>query len=786
MSKITHILFLICLALSCAGNVHGQAKDSILLQLRIMDSIAAKPLEYCTIEIRDAADKTIGGGITNTSGIFQVVIPAGIVSLHISRTGYMQKHLSNIKIAGTIEILLWPKIEALKTVTVAGRKVQRDVDKLTYKVDHNKFPEATKALRVLKDVPLLAVDGTGAIQVKNSSNVMIYVNGKLATAEVVHALTAGMIKTVEVITNPSAAFDADGGGSIINIVLEKPAQHQLRGNAGFILGDSRKLFFPSANINFGTQQVFATASLSFQKSVQNAIFDTHRFNAATTSSYMNEGHSRSVIYLPAASAAVFYDLDSSAEISATISVNKNKVQSDINSADQFQSNTRVSVETGVKNLQSNYDAAAEYKKRFSIHSGMTIDYRFSAANATNSRTLSTSYDNIRYLLFADSVHDRQHAAKLFFYTAFFQQKLKAEYGVAGFTENIVNRFSAATIEHATGIFEYDTANTDKLLLKQSQLAAFATGKFKLAGCNWRLGLRYEYFYQTYRSNKIAALFNRNYHNLFPNMVVQKKLGKTALLFNYQRKIRRPDASVLSPFVFKYGIGETYRGNKLVQAEFINKYELNFDINNTKAFYELSAYVNHTRQPIVYLTSSADSLLANTYANAGWLVVSGLSVAAKFDLTDKIQVNVNGFGGLYKYAGELASTSRRSGFNCGISINYAQEIPGVFSIYADLHYKRLSYEFQSYTLRYPDINVSAERSCWKDRLLIGLGWNSVFNNSVRSQYRFSDAHIQQVRNSRSTVSMVNFSVTYIFGKYFMRDKTQQGIEKQEVKTLEVLK
>ncbi len=201
---------------------------------------------------------------------------------------------------------------------------------------------------------------------------------------------------------------------------------------------------------------------------------------------------------------------------------------------------------------------------------------------------------------------------------------------------------------------------------------------------------------------------------------------------------------------------------------------------------MSTYLKHTKNPIIYLSSTTDTLLSNRYANAKFLTVAGLSISAKKSLSDALQINTNIFFENYRFSNEYLITDRYSGINFGGSVNISNEFKHLFSSYIDITYTNKVYDYQSFSTKYPNVSLTIERNFWKDKLLIGLAWNNIFNTGVKSRYVFNDNNIYQIRNSTSNTNLILLNINYNFGKFFMSNKSQRSINQTDVKKLEIRK
>ncbi|RZK50973.1 MAG: TonB-dependent receptor, partial [Pedobacter sp.] len=198
----------------------------------IIDSLTKQPVDYATISLIKIKDnKTVNGGVTDDKGKVSLQnVPADEYKLTIGFIGYKSKTVS---VKTTLQkpdfavgnILLSPTSNTLNEVNVVGAKavVENKIDRLVYNAEADATNAGGDATDVMRKVPMLSVDINGNVQLRGSS-VRVLINGKPSgtmansVADALKMIPADQIKSVEVITNPSAKYDAEGSGGIINII----------------------------------------------------------------------------------------------------------------------------------------------------------------------------------------------------------------------------------------------------------------------------------------------------------------------------------------------------------------------------------------------------------------------------------------------------------------------------------------------------------------------------------------------------------------------------------------
>ena len=209
---------------------------------RVVDQISAEPLEYATITLLNKKDQSlITGGITDENGRFAIETTATAFTVKIAFLGYVTENLNNTQIENNTidlqEIRIRPNVSVLEKIEVVAEKSQTvfHLDKRVFNVGKDLSSAGGSALDVLNNVPSVDVNIDGAVSLRGNANVQILINGKLSVmtsgnSNTLGTISAEMIDRVEVITNPSAKYEAEGTSGIINIVIKKDKRKGLNGS----------------------------------------------------------------------------------------------------------------------------------------------------------------------------------------------------------------------------------------------------------------------------------------------------------------------------------------------------------------------------------------------------------------------------------------------------------------------------------------------------------------------------------------------------------------------------
>ena len=304
MKKITS-LFLLLALLTLSYNIFATEVVSHAepeIKGKVIDVETDGPLEYATVSLFNSQDSTlVTGVITDMKGEFSLKTKPGKYYVVIQFMGYEPKTI-NINLKEKVNlgnIIMRPDSALLEEVEVVAEKstMSMTLDKRVFNVGKDVSSTAGNAIEVLDNIPSVNVDVEGNVSLRGDSGVQILVDGKVSglagvsTQDALRSLQADMIEKIEVVTNPSVRYDAEGTAGIINIVLKKDkrkgfnASVDLRG--GFPVQWGEKFFkedFPfqtgvgaSLNYRFKKFNVFANYNFNYRDDISDGYTMTEYF-----------------------------------------------------------------------------------------------------------------------------------------------------------------------------------------------------------------------------------------------------------------------------------------------------------------------------------------------------------------------------------------------------------------------------------------------------------------------------------------------------------------------------
>jgi outer membrane receptor protein involved in Fe transport len=617
----------------------------------VIDSVTKKPMDYASVGLyRSGGKAPITGVITDEKGNFRLDnIKPGNYKLVITFIGYPNKTIDPVtttdskpdKNLGTVVVSSGAK--TLKEVTVTGQAplIENHIDKIVYNAEKDLTAAGGNASDVLQKVPLVSVDLNGNVAIRGDQNVKVLINGKPSGAtsaslsDVLKTIPADQIKTIEVITSPSAKYDAEGSAGIINIITK---QKNVSGISGSISG------------GIGTRQNNGNFNLNYNKNrfslsinsggnftwPQTSLTDFHQeFERGTIHTSQDiKGTSLVKRYGTLSSATASYDFNAFNNISSTFRYNKggfNTVGNSVTNKYDFNNPTNpdstysyANNSTG-HNSFGGFDWSVDYTHKFKkegheiiisgqwSHSSIVTDYTtlFTPEKLQNQKNNIDGINN-EYTIQAD-------------YTLPISKTLKLEAG----GKEIIRRISStsAVFDPSTGgDFIYNPTNSSLYDYNQNVTAGYSVFTITLPkSFSILAGARYEY--TAIHGDPVSlgetdlTQFNNDYSTFIPSLTIQKQLTPTQTLkLSYSKRITRPSLTFLNPFLNKNNILAQSVGNPFLAPEVSQTVELNYNTFIKSSVINTSIYYKHTNGLIenladpIYVEGQPGTL--SIYQNAG--------------------------------------------------------------------------------------------------------------------------------------------------------------------------
>lgn len=636
----------------------AQSDDSYVISGKIIEEASKQPIPYATVVGKDNdTEQVIAGASSNEKGLFSLVLPRPNVFVEVKFMGYQTLRIDSVIFQGGKadlgELSLISNVTDLEGVEIRAEKssVEFKLDKRVFNVGKDISSTGMGALEVLNNVPSVNVDIEGAITLRNNSGVQILINGKpsvLADEQsgALGSITADQIEKIEVITNPSAKYEAEGSAGIINIVLKKDSKKGLNGsisaNTGWPHNHSigGSMNYRTENFNFFTQfgagyrslpRYFNNENTSFEDSTSvfsdGIDFRNENFYNITlgTDYHINEFNvitlSGSFAYeiedQPSATTFNITDLEgnsiSSWEREESTQATNPKWEYDLQYVKQFKNDKDHRLELSALGRYFGKDLSSEFTNR-----------GISGSEPLPDQETRTNFRQGDYTFKAD-------------YTNPLTDKINIETGAQYVLNDVGNDF--AVFNEENGEFIADSNFTNNFEFIQNVLGIYATGSYEGEKWGVKLGLRGE---NTILNTLLTNTNERNelnYTNLFPTLHMSYKFSKRySIQAGYSRRIYRPRLWDLNPFFNIRNNFNIRQGNPNLMPEFTDSYELTGIFIWKKFTLNASIYNLYTTDVIERVTFFEGNVNIRQPENVGISNTTGLEINAKYNVTDWFTVS----------------------------------------------------------------------------------------------------------------------------------------------------
>lgn len=722
----------------------------------LADSLSKESEPYATIRIAFAKNpsKPVHMAITSDNGKFDeklkepgnYVITFSSVGKNTVQRSFTLTEKAPMANLGTI--LISEATEMLKGVEVVAQKplVKAEIDKVTYSIEDDPDSKTSSTLEMLRKVPLVTVDGEDKIQVNGSSNFKIHVNGKPNTMmsnnpkEVLKSLPANSVKSIEVITEPGAKYDAEGIGGILNIITVTGSNMQgytVSLNAG--VNNQGYNAGAYGTVQVGKFTVTGNYSYNHNDSPEHTSFSNREDFTSDTYKYLNQQSSgKSGGDFNFGSMEGSYEIDSLNLVSFSMQMYGGNYDSKSNSQTQMLNSIRehtYSYNTINRNknlfgsIGANFDYQHSFKKKGEY---LTFSYRYNGS--PNNSESYTEYEEIKdypYDLrnqhYDNDARTDEHTFQLD-YTNPISNMHNIDFGAKYILRN--NKSESQYFKEYNGEYQVDDNLTDNFKQTQNILAAYGDYMLKWKKMGAKVGVRYEHTFMDVEYAKMPEKnFDAGFDDIVPSMMLSYQLAPTQTLrATYNMRISRPGIWYLNPFRDTSNPTHINYGNPDLETEkahsvglAFSSFSAKFNINANLGY----SFVNNGIQNYSFINNG---VMETTYGNIGHTQRTSLSLWMNWNPGKTTRISVNA-SGMYVDLRSDESFLKQSnnGFQGNLFLNAQQTLPWDlrFSLYGGGSSPNISLQGKGSSISYYGFSLS--RSFLKEkRLTVSLNTSNLFH------------------------------------------------------------
>jgi outer membrane receptor protein involved in Fe transport len=778
---------------------------------KLIDKEGNRPLEYATIGIFEpGTEEVVESGVTDFDGNFSIKILEGTYDIRFEYISYESKTIKNVLInsnkdLGTIGLKF--KTSELDEVTVVSETTQLDVrlDKKIYTLGKDLTVAGGSVTEALENVPSVSVDIEGGISLRGNQNVRILINGKpsalagFGNTDVLQQLPADAIEKVEIITSPSARYDAEGTAGIINIVLKREKTLGFNGSirlqAGTPLNNRA-----AANINWRTEKFnfFGNIGYSHRKPPGNAFFNSTYTSGEFDRIIENREYNRNrKDFNYNLGATYFFDYNTSFTASF---FGRSGEDSDItqNFNDRFVNNVLVS-ETLREELEgedeSSYQISLNFNKKFD-NDGHELDTEF---QYSEDKELATTFIDEDFtsgddeFIPAENIIEKEDQTEYLLQADYVKPMGEAQFE-AGLRINLEENINPFFLEeeNENGTFDINEQLTNDFTFNENVYAAYAQYGNKFGKFSFLLGLRYEYTQlkgETISDFDITELeellgedvqlnFDNRFDGIFPTLNLIYELGEDEnITLGYNRRINRPRGWFLNPFPSRSSRINIFQGNPSLRPAFANAVDLGY-LNRFDEKLTLTASVYYQRETDAFeriqeetgeVTTDSISIVRSIPINLATNERAGFEVGALYNPTKWLRLNMSVNGFRFKTQGEFngrefgaTNNSLTSRFSAKV------ELPYKVQFQSNINYQGPFNNAQTETKSITTVNLALSKDIFNDNATISINVRDLFNQRIRDQFTLDEDFTQ-----RSRFQWRERQITATFIYRFNQNKKQGG-------------
>jgi outer membrane receptor protein involved in Fe transport len=797
----TRLVFLLLPALA----LEAQAQSGSISG-KLLEPASKSAVGFASVGLFAAKDSSVVTGVTSDeAGKFLLEkLPYGQYYVKINLVGFAPKILSNLSLTETQPkldlgtIMVSSGTKKLSEVEIVAQKnlIEYGLDKQVINVAKDLSSVGGTAADALKNSPSVSVDIDNNVSVRGSSNVTVLVNGKnsgQSAQSILSQTPASAIEKIEVITNPSAKYDAEGMGGIINIVLKQDAKPGFNGNVALNLGtyDNHNA---SLGLNYRIGKFNFFGNYDYMQQYRRGNFDLDR---RTTTKNPNTGIESSN----------FQDQDQTGR--KLIQTNIPKIGFDYQLTDKqtltfsaksfrMDNDDKETVRNMNVPIQSLTDHTETGPRLYYTSLGHTINqfrstdyafsYRKSFENKRKELTASAVYTSMNgsfdrnfnrfstdQVLVPNGWEQQQKFLQEFNVKPLFLQadyvhpvgeKGKVETGAKHSQKRLSTSFLAENFDYNTGAFVYDPGISNRFGYEEFISAAYANYSNSWKKLSYQVGLRSEKTDITAHDKGTDVKKGNHYLNFFPSAFITYDVNENRKVqLNYSRRLNRPNYEALNPFVNKTDPQNIWYGNPLLLPEYINAYEGSFiQFWKTGSLTSTGFYrqVDNLIQQVRTVDADDPKIAYNTYVNLDNAQSYGLEISGTQSVMRFIRLSGNVSGFNYQVNGKaLGVNANSNSFSWSSRLNANIMAPKGLSAQLSFNYKSPQAQAQGTRAAIYNTDLSLKKDVLKKKSSVTLRVSDVFNTLRWDTYVSSPDLIYDLHTKRQS-RIVTLGLTYRFG------------------------
>ena len=795
--------------------VYGLLSETLFAQDRtgsisgsVIDKSTGKALEGADISLfRQKDSSLVKGASTDASGNFSVDVPFGRYYLRANIVGYNFAVISGIAVnPNSVNVTLDPvKLSSSSTTTeeivVEGEKsmIEFRPDKKVFNVSKNMTSQGGTLIDLLKEIPSVTVDQDNNVSLRGSEGVKIMIDGRPSGLDgsnrtaILEQLPASDVESIELITNPSAKYEAEGSSGIINIVLKKNQDKSFgyNGTLGLNLGTGDK-YDGQFSLSLKNNKLNVTGNYSYNSRNLNTSGLNSRYNFINSNQYFTDVTNTGRRHMNGQNFKIGldYNINPLNTFGLIFSYRKSdRSRSDIGSSEEFDLsglltskyyNNVISNDDGY-----NYSINANYTLRFKKPQQiLTADF---SLERDDDDDFTNTYDTYIMPVNNSPLNRKEFEKELddsysgqIDYVHPFSKDAKFETGVKTTYKKRDNDFSVEEFDYNSNQFIPDLNSNNRFIYKELINAAYLIYTNKIGDFGFSLGTRVE---QTQINGELvnpAQLFDKSYVDFFPSASISQKLSKSSeVQLSYARRVNRPRLRMLNPFVsisMMGGSNSLHKGNPELNPEFTDSYELSYIQYLPFATVTPSIFYRYTTDDISRSRVLLDSITTlTTFVNYN----SSKSYGGEMIVTAQPLKfwSVNGTFSYFKTevdGSNINSTYTNNGYSWSARAMSNLFLPSEISLQLSYFYSGKRVSAQGTFEPFQFFDAAVKKDFFDKRVSLSLRVSDILNTAKFRANIFGENFTEIFERRRDSRTFF-LNISYKFGK---QEKRQQDRKKRD--------
>lgn len=790
----------------------GGGPAEIIITGKVLEADTNAPLEYATVSFTNKEGKIVAGGITNPQGIYNIELPAGVYDVKFEFISFETKVLSAQKLFKSTELPTQSLVidaQSLDEVIVRSEttEVQVRLDKKIYNIGEDLTTSGATVSDALSNVPSVTVDVDGAIALRGNANVRILINGRpsaiagFGSVDALSQLPAEAIERVEVITSPSARYDAEGTAGILNIILKKEKTLGLNGSIQTNIGYPEQYGF-TGNINLRTDKfnIFNTTGFNKRTSPGNAFFENRFLSDGVTNPLIEErrefdrnrgGFNTNL--------GIEYYLTEKTSVTASgfLRLGDNSSGTD-NFTDEFDSNnalaiSRTRLEREVEEDMT-YQLSLNSITKFD-ESGheLTTAFQYASDEETELSTIVEFNTLPEFVVLPaediTQIQDETEYLAQVDYVRPIGENAQFEAGYRGTIEESITDYTLLEEDEAGGTFIRDDGLSNIFTYKEDVHAFYTQYGNKFGDFSFLAGLRYE---NTRQRGTVDAIvednplgtnldFDNKTDGLFPTLNLTYEFSDTEnLTLGYNRRINRPRGRFINPFPSRSSEANIFQGNPDLVPSFASAFDLGYLKRWKKLTLTSSIYYQRETDSFERIQEETGLVTANGIPIIRTLPINlsteeryGTELGILYNPKKWLRLNLSANAFLFETEGSFNGTDfGASNFSFFTRGSAKVSLPYKIDWQTNIFYRGPTNNAQTDTQGFLFTNLAFSKDIFKEKATIAFNVSDVFNSSRRQSVTRTPT-FESDSEFQFRVRSFNLAFTYRFNQKKQRQRGSRG-------------